>query len=66
MQKQKNSTKVQNKFDGYYMEDMECKLCANFVDKLCSRPKCDYIDEKRDAYANGRIKRNKRIPRWDK
>jgi|GEM_PF-1909435 len=56
------------KFYGYYMEDMDCKLCPFYVGKKkgCKLKKCCCEDEKIDAIANGRIKRAKRLGRWDK
>jgi hypothetical protein len=66
--KQKHkTTRIHNKWTGYFLEDIECKFCPNYLGKKkgCKYSKCQFDEEKQDAVANGRIKREKRIGRWD-
>ena len=61
-----NKTYV-NKFTGYYLEDCECEHCLNYCSekKVCKLNKCCCEDEKRDAVANGRVKRRRGSLVWD-
>ena len=54
-------------FKGYYLDDCDCTICLHYQGKRrgCSLDNCCCEDEKRDAIANGRIKRKKGSTRWD-
>jgi hypothetical protein len=56
-----------NTFRGYYLEDCDCAVCQNYLSrkKGCKLDKCCCEEEKRDALANGRIKRNRGELAWD-
>jgi len=57
---------VDNRWHGYYMEDLDCTFCMNHKGKKgCNLSQCAYEEEKLDAIKNGRIKRKHRIERWD-
>ena len=67
-QKKKDySVRYNRKWHGYYMEDMDCKMCRHYVGKRkgCKLDICFCEDEKLDAIKHGRIKRAKSIGRWD-
>ena len=59
------NTKIQSKWDGYFMEDMPCEMCLFYKGKSrfrkygCEQGECCCADEKRDAIAKGRIKRKR-------
>ncbi|GHU60579.1 hypothetical protein FACS1894171_2210 [Clostridia bacterium] len=61
------NTRIQNKWQGYFMEDMLCENCLFYKGKSrfrkygCENGECCCADEKRDAIANGRIKRQRRL-----
>ena len=54
------NTRIINKFQ-YYVEDMDCPLCLHYKGKKrgCSLDICCCLEEKREALANGRIKRKR-------
>ena len=54
-----------NKFS-YFVEDCECRMCLHWRGKKkgCALPACPYADIKRDALAQGRIKRKPGSMRW--
>ena len=58
---------IDNRWHGYYMEDMECQYCLHWKSRKrkCSRPKCAYQEEKANAVNNGRIKRRRGVMKWD-
>ena len=66
MKPKKENVRIINKWEGYYMEDMQCRLCKYYRGKRgCKFEKCLYEDEKLDAIKNGRIKRERRLTSWD-
>jgi hypothetical protein len=68
--KDNNTTRIQNKWTGYYLEDCDCAVCPNQIERKgkkrgCKYDKCCFEDEKQDAIANGRIKRKRGSMTWD-
>ena len=53
--------KTQNRWEGYYLSDIECKTCTNFRGKKrgCILSECEFEEEKLGAVKNGRIKRKR-------
>ena len=56
-----------NKRSGFYLEDMECRLCLYFRGKKrgCALHSCCCEEDKLEAMENGRIKRSRRAMEWD-
>ena len=65
--KKDRSTQSVQKWTGYYMEDMDCKLCLHYQGKKkgCELPECCCLEDKKEATAKGRIKRIRKIGKWD-
>jgi len=63
----KNNVRIVNKWRGYYLEDTECRWCLHYQGKKrgCALSSCCCDDEKLDAIANGRIKRERGSMAWD-
>jgi hypothetical protein len=61
------SKRIQNKWEGYYLEDCTCDLCLYYISKKrgCLLEKCCCAEEKYEAAEKGRIKRERGIKRWD-
>ena len=61
--------RAHNKFQ-YFLEDIECDYCLYYQKKSkhrkqgCCREICLYEEEKREAIAQGRIKREKGWNKW--
>jgi len=57
--KDNTSTRIQNRWQGYFMEDMDCLHCVHWRGKRkgCPFRACAFEAEKLDAIKNGRIKR---------
>ena len=53
------SREQNNRLQGYYLDDLSCKFCANYRGKKrgCKLSACDFEDEKLDAIKHNRIKR---------
>ena len=71
--KDSDTTRIYNKWTGYYLEDCDCSVCPNYIKRKgkkqgCKYDRCCFENEKRDAIANGRIKRKRGWDRggWDK
>ena len=64
--KRNRSKYIDNRWHGYYTEDVPCQYCLYWRGKkrVCPRPKCAYEADKKDAIKNGRIKRKKGILPW--
>ena len=62
-----NNVRIISRWHGYYIEDMECRWCKYYQGKKrgCKLETCCFEDEKLDAIANKRIKRERREQRWD-
>ena len=65
-----NATNVRtiNRWRGYYMEDIECRHCKYHKGRKrgCKFSQCRFDEEKLEAIARGRIKRERRAwMRWD-
>ena len=61
------NTRTLNHFE-YYLEDLDCVYCANFRKRGgngCGRSKCEFQDLRDECTAKGRIKRAKRINKWE-
>ena len=54
-----NTDRVQNRFQGCYIDDISCKFCVNYRGKKrgCTLSACAFEEEKMDAIKHGRIKR---------
>jgi hypothetical protein len=52
---------IQNRFNGYFLEDTDCEYCIYWKGKKrgCILSHCDFEEEKTDAALNGRIKRDR-------
>jgi hypothetical protein len=62
----KDNVRSVNKWNGYYMEDMECRHCKYYQGKRgCKLESCCCEDEKLEAITKGKIKRERRLSRWD-
>ncbi len=61
--KRKDNVRNIHKWNGYYMEDMECRDCMYYKGKKrgCSLTSCCCGDEKLDAIAKGRVKRRRAL-----
>ena len=59
---------TQNRWSGYYFEDTDCVLCIYSGGRKygCSLPVCCCGEEKRDAMAHKRIKREPGSMKWHK
>jgi hypothetical protein len=60
------NTRVYDKFE-YHLDDLDCQFCANFRNRGghgCGRSVCEFEDIKREAIANGRIKRKRGWNKW--
>ena len=61
MNPKKQNVRNVNKWRGYYMEDMKCRYCRYYRGKRgCKLEMCCCEDEKLEAIAKGRIKRERR------
>jgi hypothetical protein len=62
----KDNVRIMNKFN-YYMEDMGCRRCKYYqgTKRGCKLTECCCEAEKLEAIKHGRIKREKRLERWD-
>ena len=59
-QKPKNKNrKIQNRWKGYFLDDIACKHCTNFrgTKRGCVLKECDFKEEKLDAIKHSRIRR---------
>ena len=67
MKPKKENVKVVQKFRGYFLEDCECQYCKYYQGRKrgCKLEKCCYDDEKLEAIAAGRYKRQKGSVSWD-
>ena len=63
--KGKTNLGIVNIFRGYYLEDCDCSVCQYHGRRGCKLKKCCCEEEKRDAVANGRIKRKWGALIWD-
>ena len=65
--KRKDYVRNLNKFEGYFMDDMECRWCKYFQGRKrgCKLDNCCCEDEKLEALAKGRIKRKRGSVSWD-
>jgi hypothetical protein len=65
--KHEKPTKIFNKFEGYYLDDISCQYCLQFKGRKrgCALSKCACKDEKSDAVKNGRIQRKRGSLSWD-
>ena len=66
-QKRKDySVRRVHKWHGYYMEDMDCKLCRHYAGKKngCKLDTCCCESEKRNAIKSGRFKRTRGAGQW--
>ena len=64
----KETTRIIDAWHGYYLCDILCKFClhySGYKKRGCTLTFCLYEDEKADAHEHGRIKRERRITRWD-
>lgn len=54
-----SNTHIQNRWNGYYLEDIDCLHCIHWRGKRkgCPFRTCAFESEKLDATKNGRIKR---------
>ena len=54
-----NNSKILNRFNGYFLSDVDCKYCINFrgPKRGCRLSKCDFEEEQLDAIKHDRIKR---------
>ena len=61
------STRIINKWEGYYLEDCECQYCLYFGGRKqgCKLKKCCFENEKREAEIKGRIIRERGSMKWD-
>jgi len=53
-----NISNAQDRFQGYYLDNISCKFCVNYRGKKrgCVLSACAFEEEKLDAIKNGRIK----------
>lgn len=63
----KDNVRNLNAFQGYYLEDADCKHCLYYRGKKrgCKLDSCCCEDEKLDAISKGRIKRKRGSVAWD-
>jgi hypothetical protein len=58
------STRILSRFE-YHIEDLKCEYCLHYKRKSkkhingCHKERCRFIDIRREAIANGRIKRER-------
>ena len=59
--KQYAPKKTYDKWDGYFLDDVDCKNCLHWKGKKrgCPLPECSYDDEKLAAIKNGRTNRKR-------
>ena len=64
--KKNKSNRIQDRWHGYYSEDLDCIYCLHWKGKRkgCPLSVCAYEEEKHDALANGRIKRREGLGFW--
>ena len=61
-------TRITSRWEGYYAEDVQCKFClhySGYKKRGCTLASCLYEGEKTDALEHGRVKRERRMTRWD-
>jgi len=65
--KGQKAKRIQQRWHGYYMEDLNCKYCIYWQGKKrgCALSGCTFEEEKRNAIKNGRLKRQQRLLLWD-
>lgn len=63
----KNNVKNLNKWQGYYLENTECRDCLYYKGKVqgCTLTACSCEDIKLDATVKGGIKRKRGSMKWD-
>ncbi len=51
-----------SEWNGYYLDDLECSLCAHYRGRKlgCMNSECLYEAEKKNAFEHGKIKRPKK------
>jgi len=61
------NTRYVNRWEGYYLDDMECRWCLHYQGRKrgCKLNECCCEDEKREARKHGRIKRKRGSVSWD-
>ena len=66
-EREKDNIRMVNRWEGYYEEDCDCKLCLYYQGKKggCSLNICCCDEEKREARKHGRIKRKRGFNTWD-
>jgi len=67
IQPKKGLGRILRKFQGYYLEDIECKFCPQYRGKArgCPLIMCEFEQERQEAIESGRIERPyKRITDW--
>jgi len=66
MQKKQNMGDVK-KWDGYYLEDTDCRMCLYFRGKKrgCALHSCCCEEYRLEAVESGRIKRGRGAMEWD-
>jgi hypothetical protein len=66
--KKNTQTRIYNRWEGYYIEDLACEFCLYFRNRKfgCVLDVCCCLEEKADALKHGRIKRKPGSLRWDR
>jgi len=56
MKAKNGTTIIQNKFKGYFLDDIDCKYCINHISKAkgCRFFTCKFEEEKQQARKSGR------------